>query len=59
MLIAGKSVLRRGKRGGPGCLVTVQPELIGSGPGGHAALPARPGIYAELFALQAEGYISR
>jgi ATP-binding cassette subfamily B protein len=27
--------------------------------GGHEALPARPGIYAELFALQAEGYLGR
>jgi ATP-binding cassette subfamily B protein len=27
--------------------------------GDHAALLARPGIYAELFALQAEGYLGR
>jgi hypothetical protein len=37
----------------------VQPELIGSGPGDHETLPDRQGIYAELFALQAEGYLSR
>jgi ATP-binding cassette subfamily B protein len=27
--------------------------------GDHAALLARPGIYAELFTLQAEGYLGR
>ena len=27
--------------------------------GDHVALLARPGIYAELFALQAEGYLGR
>jgi ATP-binding cassette, subfamily B, bacterial len=27
--------------------------------GGHAALLAQPGIYAELFTLQAEGYLGR
>jgi hypothetical protein len=37
----------------------VQPELIGSGPGDHEALLAWQGIYAELFALQAEGCLSR
>ena len=30
-----------------------------AGTGDHAALLARPGIYAELFTLQAEGYLGR
>jgi hypothetical protein len=52
-------VLRPGKRNRTGAIGNGGYSGAVAGAGDHPALLARQGIYAELFTLQAEGYLGR